>query len=97
MILGRIVAFALSIVLIITFLAAWIAPGQEITIQINRYGEAELELMFLTLGLPLLIWNLIQDLKICAAARSSRPACSLFRSHTTLLEGKHGKRRGDLM
>jgi len=96
MILGRIYSFALSLVLIGTFLIAYGAPGQEIFITVNDYGEADLELFLVILGAPLMIWNFVSDLKSCAAARSSRPACSLFRSEPLLLRGKHGKRRADL-
>jgi len=92
MILGRIFTLTWALVMIITFFTAYLSPEKAAIVTINDYGEANLELAMIFLGLPLMLWNFVLDLKICAAARSSRPACSIFRSKTLPTEGKHGKR-----
>ncbi len=74
--------------MIITFLLAYSSPYKATIVTIDERGEADLELIFILLGLPLMLYNMVSDLKICAAARSSRPACSLFRSKTPPFEGK---------
>lgn len=96
MILGRIYAFSWALVMIITFFIAYSSPEKAALVTINDYGEANLELALIILGFPLMIYNFVLDLKICAAARSSRPACSLFRSKTLPLEAKHGRKRANL-
>jgi len=90
--IGRIFTFTWALVMIISFLVAYSTPQKAALITINSLGEANLELGLILLGLPLMILDFVSDLKSCAAARSSRPACSLFRSETLPTEGKHGKR-----
>jgi len=96
MLIGRIFTFSWALVMIITFFVAYLSPAKAAIVTIDQYHEANIELVMIILGLPLMLYNFVLDLKICAAARSSRPACSIFRSKTPPLEVKHGIRRSDL-
>ena len=57
--LSRIISWIIMvtsyIVLYLTFIVAYISPNMRVLVTINTYGEANLELILLTLAIPF-IW-----------------------------------------
>jgi len=65
--LGSLFGFTWAMVYAITFLVAFFSPTKDALFSINLYGEAHLEFIWLLLGLPLVIWNFLEDVKNCGA------------------------------
>lgn len=55
--------FANFIVMFITFLVAYFNPGQSVEIFINRYKEADIELIYFILMLPFSLFGIYLVLK----------------------------------
>ena len=52
-VIGVATMLALSIVLFITFVTAYMSPAKAVRVHINNYGEADAEMIFLSALLPL--------------------------------------------
>jgi hypothetical protein len=52
-----------AILIYTTFLLAYLSPSKSVTINVNYYGEANFELLFVTFVVPLCLYFLVRELR----------------------------------